>query len=54
MPRRNKRPRPTHRLHEWNNAEPTFEDIARDLVKAGICSTGILDHPYSWKKDTNQ
>lgn len=52
MPRRNNRRHSLRRDHEWINPESTFEDIARDLVKAGICSSGILDHPYNWRKDT--
>lgn len=48
MPRRNRRHRPgwSKRPAEFEeHREPSYEQIARALVKAGRCSTLILDYP---------
>ena len=55
MPRRNNRRRGIRHpweLSPWMTDDPTFEEMARDLVKRGICSSEILDYPYNWKQDT--
>lgn len=50
MPRRNRNTR--HRWPDPPPAEPdpltppSYEDMARELVKAGRCSVAILDHPH--------
>lgn len=49
MPRRNNRPRRTPRwlLYKIDDErEMTYEQIARDLVKRGVCSPMILDRPH--------
>lgn len=46
MPRRNKRFRRSRPIPpEQVDHEPTYEELARELVKAGRCSVLILDNP---------
>jgi hypothetical protein len=47
MPRRNRRHRPgwSKRPIEVEPPPPTYEQLARALVKAGRCSVQILDNP---------